>query len=182
MGGLRLDARKAVLKGGDKPPIVLAGDPDKSRLAARLTGVGGQPLMPLGAEKLSDAEIGAIRNWIVAGAEWPDGVGVETEAPAQHWAYVKPSRPDPPGVRNEVWLRNPLDGIVKLTTRRRFCPGEIVRGFSLSANTRHLLPVSKNLLSQESMMDRLEMIRWRIECAAWKRSTSLHDRIAILWL
>ena len=35
---------------------------------------------------------------------------------------------------------------------------EIVRGFSLSANTRHLLPVNKSSLSQESVMDRFEMM------------------------
>src|SRR5262249_14983489 len=42
-----------------------------------------------------------IRRWIDEGAPWE-----------VHWAYVAPSRPPVPKVKEQSWLRNPIDNFV----------------------------------------------------------------------
>src|SRR5437899_4897501 len=69
MGGLRLDARDGVLKGGGSGPAVVPGDPDKSRMvqAVRQTGT---LKMPKGG-RLKPDEIETLVAWVRAGANWP---------------------------------------------------------------------------------------------------------------
>jgi mono/diheme cytochrome c family protein len=71
MGGLRLDTKEGLLKGGKSGPAIVAGDPDKSLLieAVRQTGA---IKMPMGGERLSDAKIAALTTWIKDSAVWPD--------------------------------------------------------------------------------------------------------------
>jgi mono/diheme cytochrome c family protein len=79
MGGLRLDSRDALLKGGSSGPAVVAGDPDKSLLMAAVRHTGGVK-MPMGGEKLSDAQIGDLAAWIRNGAVFPRAAGAKPEA------------------------------------------------------------------------------------------------------
>ena len=69
MGGLRLDSREGLLKGGKSGPAIVPGDPEKSLLiqAVRQT----QALkMPKGG-RLKPAEVDALTEWVKAGAIWP---------------------------------------------------------------------------------------------------------------
>jgi cytochrome c553 len=69
MGGLRIDSREGLLKGGKSGPAIVPGDPEKSLLiqAVRQT----QALkMPKGG-RLKPAEIDALTEWVKAGAIWP---------------------------------------------------------------------------------------------------------------
>ena len=68
-GGLRLDSREAMLKGGDSGPAIVAGDPEKSLLIEAVHQTGDLKMPPKGA-KLSDAEIADVEAWIKAGAVW----------------------------------------------------------------------------------------------------------------
>jgi mono/diheme cytochrome c family protein len=70
MGGLRMDSREALLKGGKTGPAIVAGDPEKSLLMEAVRHTGAIK-MPQGAEKLSDAQIADLSTWIKGGAEWP---------------------------------------------------------------------------------------------------------------
>lgn len=64
-GGLRLDFRDAVLKGGDSGPAIAPGKAEESLL---LTAVKHDGLeMPPG-RKLSDAEISDLHDWVTSGA------------------------------------------------------------------------------------------------------------------
>ncbi|HTQ53234.1 MAG TPA: PSD1 and planctomycete cytochrome C domain-containing protein [Bryobacteraceae bacterium] len=68
-GGLRVDSRDALLKGGASGPAIVPGDPDRSLLiqAVRQTG----PLkMPKGG-RLTDQEIADLTEWVKSGAPWP---------------------------------------------------------------------------------------------------------------
>ena len=69
MGGLRLDSREALLKGGRSGPALVPGDPDKSLLiqAVRQTE---KLKMPKGG-RLKPDEIDALAEWVRAGAVWP---------------------------------------------------------------------------------------------------------------
>ena len=70
MGGLRLDSRDALLKGGKSGPAIVAGDPDKSLLISAVKQ-SGTLKMPAGGPKLSDAQIADLSAWIKNGAPWP---------------------------------------------------------------------------------------------------------------
>lgn len=69
MGGLRLDSREALLKGGKSGPAIVPGDPDKSLLVIAMRQTGALK-MPKGG-KLPQAQIDAIAEWVKAGAVWP---------------------------------------------------------------------------------------------------------------
>src|SRR3954469_13989186 len=47
-GGLRLDSREAMLKGGENGPAIVPGDPSKSRLMHAIRRDEGFPRMPKG--------------------------------------------------------------------------------------------------------------------------------------
>src|SRR5262249_47708759 len=65
-GGLKLESRETLLKGGDTGPAIVPGDPGKSLLMHVLRRDEGYPAMPKKAEKLSDAKIAAFAEWIKA--------------------------------------------------------------------------------------------------------------------
>ncbi|MBY0503684.1 MAG: PSD1 and planctomycete cytochrome C domain-containing protein [Bryobacteraceae bacterium] len=70
MGGLRLDSREALLKGGRRGPAVVAGDPSASLLMRAVRGAEGLKAMPpTGA--LAAAEIDLLERWIRDGADFP---------------------------------------------------------------------------------------------------------------
>ena len=43
---------------------------------------------------------------------WPDEAAHEERLPKNHWAYIAPARPKLPAVKNESWVRNPIDRFV----------------------------------------------------------------------
>jgi hypothetical protein len=70
--------------------------------------------MPLGGDPLKRAQIELIRKWIEEGANWPDQSAIRNPQSAiqQHWAFVAPVRPPLPEVRNEAWVKSPIDQFV----------------------------------------------------------------------
>ena len=54
-GGLLLDTREALLKGGDTGPAIVPGDPEKSLLIKAVRYTDPDLQMPPKGEKLSDA-------------------------------------------------------------------------------------------------------------------------------
>ena len=68
--GLRLDSRKAVLKGGERGPAIILGNPDESRLILFVRHQG-ERMPAAGKPKLSDPEIAALTKWVKLGAPWP---------------------------------------------------------------------------------------------------------------
>ena len=88
-GGLRLDSRDALLKGGDSGPAIVPGNPDASLLMKAVRHVQGVSKMPRTAPKLSDLQIGALAEWITMGAPWP----AAQIAPAAPSAPSAPSAP-----------------------------------------------------------------------------------------
>src|SRR4029453_7302144 len=68
-GGLRLDSREAMLKGGKSGPALVPGDPEKSLLIQAVRPTGALK-MPKGG-KLTAAEIDGLVEWVKNGAVWP---------------------------------------------------------------------------------------------------------------
>jgi mono/diheme cytochrome c family protein/septal ring factor EnvC (AmiA/AmiB activator) len=69
-GGLRVDSRAALLKGGDTGPAIVPGKPNES-LLVKAIGYSGELKMPPKG-KLSEPEIGLLTEWIKAGGAWPE--------------------------------------------------------------------------------------------------------------
>jgi len=96
MANLRLDSEEGVRR-------VASGDVAKSRILARITSTNQSTRMPPASTgpALTDAQIATIRQWIEQGAKWD-----------RHWAFVPPQRPPLPEVKDEKWVRNPIDRFV----------------------------------------------------------------------
>ena len=69
LGGLRLDSREAMMRGGKSGPAIIPGEPDKSLLLTAVRQTGALK-MPKGG-KLAPDQIEAIAEWIRSGAVWP---------------------------------------------------------------------------------------------------------------
>src|SRR5262245_37825268 len=110
-GGLRLDSKKSALA-----KVIVPGKSSESALYQRIAGIGEQARMPLGKEALKPEQIATIKNWIDQGAEWPEGDSSQGRSGEgelkKHWAFVKPSRPELPQVKNKAWVRTPIDQFV----------------------------------------------------------------------
>jgi len=73
-GGLSLDTRESMLKGGHDGTVLVPGDPAKSLLVRliRHEGPADDPMpMPPKGDKLSDADIAVVEKWVKAGAIMP---------------------------------------------------------------------------------------------------------------
>ena len=71
-GGLKLDSREAVLKGGDSEiPAVVAGDLESSELIARIRSDDKDVRMPPTEIGLSVEQIKLLEEWVTLGAVWP---------------------------------------------------------------------------------------------------------------
>jgi hypothetical protein len=119
-GGLRVDGRNFLLKGGDSGPVVVPGSPDKSRLIEAVTYKNTDLQMPPKA-KLPDAVVADLEKWVKTGAPWPKdttaGAAKKDEfdlekRKREHWAW-RPVRPTPtPAVKDTGWPRTPVDHFV----------------------------------------------------------------------
>jgi cytochrome c553 len=112
MGGLRLDSRESILRGGGRGPAVVAGKPNESLLIHALQQTDDSLKMPPG-KKLSDAEIAMLAQWIAMGAPWAANQSAAAEAPAKkYWAFVPPQDPVAPQVKNSEWVKSPIDAFI----------------------------------------------------------------------
>ncbi|MEX0643582.1 MAG: DUF1549 domain-containing protein, partial [Pirellulales bacterium] len=95
---------------------VVAGDPDASYLFEVVTARPGEkPLMPKEGPVLSAQEVSVLREWIVEGAHWPDGVVVKERSRAdRNWWSLRPLNPiDPPATGVPIdWSANPIDRFI----------------------------------------------------------------------
>jgi len=73
-GGLNMDTRESMLRGGHDGSILMPGDPANSLLVKliRHEGPADDPMdMPPKRPKLSDADIAVVTQWVRAGAVMP---------------------------------------------------------------------------------------------------------------
>ncbi len=71
-GGLRLDSRPDILKGGNDGPVVVPGHPERSLLLKAISHTHERLKMPLGGPKLDDEVIKNFTQWIQNGLDWPE--------------------------------------------------------------------------------------------------------------
>src|SRR5204863_3436552 len=117
-GGFRLDVRMQLLAERNGGAVVIAGEPEHSRLI-RAIGYAGPIKMPP-AGKLRAEEIAALTAWVKMGAPWPESRGgdgekgserdkptksgkpekIVTATDKNQWPFKPFSKPAPPAVKN----------------------------------------------------------------------------------
>ncbi len=106
--GLRFDDRATAFKGGEHGPVIAPGKPAESELLRRVSlPRTDKESMPRRGKPLAAAEIAILRDWIAAGAVWPDDVKAD-----RHWAYVPPVKAAVPTAAVDHWSRNEIDHFV----------------------------------------------------------------------
>lgn len=121
LGGLRLDSKEAILRGGKSGAALVAGKAEQSLLlrAVRQSDATVKAMPPTG--KLSEAEISLLRDWIDKGA-----VMLETrpsQAPSgktylispeqrNFWSFQPVVKPKLPEVRQKQWAKTDIDRFV----------------------------------------------------------------------
>src|SRR5205085_10393719 len=69
-GGLRIDTRETLLKGGDSGPAVMSGKSAESLLIALVQGLDPDNVMPKKGSRLTPEQVGLLRAWIDQGLPW----------------------------------------------------------------------------------------------------------------
>lgn len=100
---LRLDTKEGAFSEPSGYPVIVPGKPEESELHLRIASNDDFYRMPPADfnKTLTPAQIDAITQWIREGAEWEE-----------HWAFTTPVRPIPPDVKDQDWIRNPIDAFI----------------------------------------------------------------------
>jgi cytochrome c553 len=113
-GGLKMESRAGLLKGGDTGPAVAPGDPANSLLVKAISYRDELRMPP--RSKLPDAQIADLTAWVKMGAPWPGGEAssakeekIDLAKRLSHWSFQPVRAAAPPAVRNGGWPRTPLD-------------------------------------------------------------------------
>ncbi|RFC44832.1 MAG: Protein of unknown function DUF1553/DUF1549/Planctomycete cytochrome C [Verrucomicrobia bacterium] len=116
-GGLLLDTREGVQKGGDSGLVVVSGKPEESLLVRSVRHTDAQLQMPP-KKRLSAAEIATLGQWVALGTPDPrEGKAagkrvIDMESERRQWAFQPPVKHDPPAVSDPRWPRKPHDAFV----------------------------------------------------------------------
>ena len=119
-GGLALDTREGVLKGGETGPAVVPGNLEKSLLIRAVRYTDANLQMPPKDKKLSAQQIADLEAWVRMGAPDPRtgrqlAGGPPLSDPAKvrdHWAFKPVKKPAVPAVKNSGWVKLPVDAFV----------------------------------------------------------------------
>ena len=122
-GGLALDTREGIRKGGDSGPAVVPGDVSASLLIAAIRHEDGLEMPP--KSKLTDEQIADFVKWIEAGAIDPrEGksavatAGIDIEQGRDFWAFQRPIKTQPPEVKDDSWPLTDVDRFVRAAQER----------------------------------------------------------------
>ena len=114
---LNLSTLEGALRGGMRGSAIVPGRAEDSRLYRMIAGLD-KPAMPLGGNKLTDAQIAAIKNWIDQGAHWDAAaIGAKTQPdPATAFAALENVQL-PPGARDYWAFKLPVQAPVPVVAR-----------------------------------------------------------------
>ncbi|MBN9121325.1 MAG: PSD1 domain-containing protein [Planctomycetes bacterium] len=113
--GLRFDTSAGLKAGADDGPVIVPGDPAKSRFVKSVKRAGDYPMPP--KTPLPADAVAVLTEWVKAGAAYPDDAAKEPTAdPKKHWAYQPVKAPTVPAVPNAA---SPIDAFVRAKLSER---------------------------------------------------------------
>ncbi len=138
-GGLLLEYREQILKGGDSGPAIISGKPADSLLIGSLKW-DSLEMPPSG--KLPDGVVKDFEHWVSIGAPWPKSektpiVNAATvydweKVRQEHWSFRPVVRPSIPTENNSQWEKNGVDYFVyKRLSSNALRPAEASAGVDL---------------------------------------------------
>ena len=155
---------------------VVRGKPDESKLLERVASDDPVRRMPpayAGHDKLSEAEIGVLREWIAEGAEW-----------SGHWSFRTLVRPALPKIEQKDWPRNAIDSFVlrrleeeKLQPSRQASKERLIRRASLDLTGLPPTPKEVDAFLADESEDAYEKVVDRLLA-----SPAYGERLAYSWL
>lgn len=82
---------------------IVPGKSGESELIRRMLSSDADEKMPPpeAHREVTPAQIETLKKWIDQGAAW-----------GEHWAFEAPRRPELPAVRNQGWVKNPIDAFI----------------------------------------------------------------------
>ncbi|MEO8498376.1 MAG: DUF1549 domain-containing protein, partial [Planctomycetota bacterium] len=100
---LRLDVAEAAYADRDGHIAIKPGEPDASQVWTRINSSDPDEVMPPPETKktLTAEQKDLLRRWIERGAMYQ-----------KHWAFEAPQQPAEPPVKNQDWVRNPIDRFI----------------------------------------------------------------------
>jgi hypothetical protein len=114
-GALRLDAREALIEGGESGPAIVPGNPDASLLVQAIRKTHPDIKMPPKG-RLAEPAVEAIAAWVKMGAPWPrttpKTITGSQATSADHWAFRPVKAVPPPPVKDPTWVRTPVDAFI----------------------------------------------------------------------
>lgn len=137
-GGLLLDSKAGLLKGGDSGPAVVSGKPADSLLLKALRYQDGYEMPPKG--KLPAGIVADFERWIRLGAPDPRTGAIASIAKKtvdyqkglKFWAFQPPRDARPPKVQNTGWVKRELDRfILSRLEKQNLRPSEAAKRHAL---------------------------------------------------
>ncbi len=121
-GGLVVDSRGGLLKGGDIGPAIVPGKPEKSLLLEAISYKDPDLEMPP-THRLTEQEVMFFRQWIAAGApdprKGPEGIALPSGekkpypvAASELWSLKPVANPPVPAVKDKAWPRGDIDRFI----------------------------------------------------------------------
>ena len=115
-GGLTLDTREGIRKGGDTGPAVVPGSVRRSLLIEAIRQSDDNLQMPPD-KKLSADVIANFEKWVAMGAADPregqakvaDKYEIDIEKGREYWAFKPPLKVPPPKAKNADWAYSDID-------------------------------------------------------------------------
>jgi len=100
---LRLDdSASATARREDSSPAIVPGKPDESEAIRRILAEDDDLMPPEESHKvLSKEQKEMLKRWVAQGAKYQE-----------HWGFITPQRPALPRVKNQKWVRNPVDQFI----------------------------------------------------------------------
>ena len=162
-GGLLLDSREAILKGGDSGPAAISGDPAKSLLIRAVHYKDTDMQMPPKG-KLTDNQIILLEQWVRRGIAYPAATvagkaskKIDIEAGRQFWSFKPLRNHEPPKTRRSDWPSQRIDSFVLAELEKR--------------NITPAAPASKRDLLRRAKLDLIGMPPTPVEIEAFEKST-----------
>ncbi|MDB6021322.1 MAG: Protein of unknown function (DUF1553)/Protein of unknown function (DUF1549)/Planctomycete, partial [Pedosphaera sp.] len=115
-GGLSVESREALLKGGETGPAIVPGDPEKSLFIKAIRYGDPDLQMPPKDKKLSNDEIQCLTTWVKMGAPYskPSASLAKNagKSDRDHWSFKQIKKSPVPAVKDTNWISNPVDNFI----------------------------------------------------------------------